>query len=140
MVVTLIYLFILTFKSHLSIGSDIGRSSYGILRVKETFEYAFNVVDSALRNKYYFKVNPKRYVLTFENSIPENVYPEALTIILCDIFLHQWRSTIRSSSTYKRMDGLLSMWMVYIYRIILHHLHFSGWCIFHHLHFSGWCI
>lgn len=40
---------------------EIGKSSYGILRVKEAFEYAFNIIDIALRNKYYFKVNPNRY-------------------------------------------------------------------------------
>ena len=46
----------------LLLACDIGRSSYGILRVKEAFEYAFNVVDKALRNRLYFKINPKRYV------------------------------------------------------------------------------
>ena len=40
---------------------DIGKSSFGIMRVKEAFEYAYNVLESALRNKHYFKINPYRY-------------------------------------------------------------------------------
>ena len=45
----------------LILACEIGKSSYGILRVKDAFEYGFNIIDRAIRNKSYFKVNPNRY-------------------------------------------------------------------------------
>lgn len=64
---------LLCIEDPVTLALDIGRSSYGILRVKETFEYAFNVVDSALRNKSYFKVNPKSTYLSRIISVPQDL-------------------------------------------------------------------
>ena len=41
---------------------EIGKRSFGILRVKEAFEFAFDTIDKAFRQKSYFKVNPNRFV------------------------------------------------------------------------------
>jgi len=61
---------LLCIEDPVTLACDIGRSSYGILRVKEAFEYAFNVVDKALRNKSYFTINPHSTYLSRIICIP----------------------------------------------------------------------
>jgi len=52
---------------------EIGKSSYGILRVKDAFEYGFNIIDRAIRNKSYFKVNPNSTYLSRIVSVAREV-------------------------------------------------------------------
>lgn len=65
---------LLCIEDPVTLATDIGKSSYGILRVKEAFEYAFNVIDIALRTKYYFKVNPNSTYLSRIISISQEQY------------------------------------------------------------------
>jgi len=52
---------------------DIGKSSFGILRVKEAFEYAYSVLESALRNRHYFKINPDSTYLSRIIQVPPEI-------------------------------------------------------------------
>lgn len=65
---------LLCIEDPVTLATDIGKSSYGILRVKEAFEYAFNVIDIALRTKWYFKVNPNSTYLSRIISITQDLY------------------------------------------------------------------
>lgn len=67
------FLPLLCIEDPITLSCDIGKSSYGILRVKEAFEYAFNVIDIALRNKYYYKVNPNSTYLSRIISVPKDL-------------------------------------------------------------------
>lgn len=65
---------LLCIEDPVTLATDIGKSSYGILRVKEAFEYAFNVIDIALRTKYYFKVNPNSTYLSRILSVTQELF------------------------------------------------------------------
>lgn len=64
---------LLCIEDPVTLACDIGRSSYGILRVKEAFEYAYNVIDKALRNRNYFKINPNSTYLSRIISVPNDL-------------------------------------------------------------------
>lgn len=64
---------LLSVEDPVTAGNDVGRSSYGMIRVKETFEYAFNVLSAALRNRQHFKNTPDSTYLSRIIEVPDAV-------------------------------------------------------------------
>ena len=75
---------------------DIGKSSYGIMRVKEAFEHGFNVLDSALRNRHYFKINPNSTYLSRIINISQDV-----------LYYRQWVQQKYFAVTHPRNHGII---------------------------------
>jgi len=64
---------LLSIEDPVTAGNDVGRGSYGMIRVKEAFEYAFNVLGAALRNHNYFKNNLDSTYLSRIINVPNTV-------------------------------------------------------------------
>ncbi|XP_065676739.1 terminal nucleotidyltransferase 4A-like isoform X1 [Hydra vulgaris] len=88
---------LLCIEDPVTLGNDIGRSSYGILRVKEAFEYAFNILDSAFRNESYFTINPGSTYLSRIISVPKDL-----------IVYRNWIHSVFRTEPYKPAVSVIS--------------------------------